>query len=165
MNLNVFAPEIVIAIFIGLVVVWLTWLKPLLEKTAFFKTHLLFLAELETVIGNVVVSIAFAPGDLSKYQDEATAKGWDIRLVAAVHIVDSWAATYGINLDEQYVVSVIEAKLALYKSSGTIPRASPLTPEPIPASEPTGEPVPEHLTASEYAVTPELAPLPGHIFR
>lgn len=82
---------------------------------------------LDDVVTDIVMRLAFAEADLSRYRLEAERTGRDIRLVAAMDWVNTFTTSHGIELDEELIVSTIESKLAQLKLNGNIPPTEPTT--------------------------------------
>ena len=95
---------------------------PRYEASDFYKRYGFVLEALDDVVTDIVLRIAFAPGDLSRYQAEAERTGRDVRLVAAMDLVDRFTSEHNIDLDEEFIISKIEARLASLKDDGFIPR-------------------------------------------
>ncbi len=127
MNLSLLLPYflvlVIVAVFVFVIHVYTTALLPRLRLTEFYKQYGFVLEQLDSIIDAAVVSIAFAPKDLERYQQEADEKGYDIRLVAAIHIVKQFAEDHGIELDEDLIVAKIEQSLASEKKYGVLKEA------------------------------------------
>lgn len=105
-------------------IVYRSIIRPRFEQTQFFERFGFVLALLDNVVTDVVLRLAFSKEDLSAFENRARETGRDARLVAAIYLIDRWSTNLGIRLDEEYVVSAIESKLAQLKDEGLIPYSS-----------------------------------------
>ena len=96
-------------------VFYLRVLRPRVEANEWYKKYSFALHFIEEFVSQTVLRLAFSPEDLSAYQDEASRTGRDVRLVAAYHWVDDYTTSLGIELDENHIITLIEAKLAEFK--------------------------------------------------
>lgn len=81
------------------------------------------LQEFDAVVSDTVMRLAFSGEDLSHFEQEAEESGRDIRLVAAIYLIDQWTSARGYDIDEERIISAVEARLAEGKHDGIIPRA------------------------------------------
>jgi hypothetical protein len=72
-------------------------------------------------VTDTVLRLAFSAEDLSRFEDTAEETGRDVRLVAAIYILDKATNSIGLKLDEEQIVSAVEAKLEQLKNDGAIP--------------------------------------------
>lgn len=129
--MDLFLPELVtlaqiLLVILGasLMVVYFRYAKSRLDESHFFQQYHSILVVLDEVVTATVMRIAFSHEDLSKFEQEAAETGRDVRLVAAMHLIDRFTEQHGIDLDEEFIVSKIEAKLEQLKQDGIIPRAN-----------------------------------------
>jgi len=129
--MELFLPELVmlaqlLLVILGaaLIVAFYRYAKPRIEESQFFQQYHSILVVLDEVVTATVMRIAFSHEDLSDFEQEAAETGRDVRLVAAMHLIDRFTKQHGIDLDEEFIVSKIEAKLELLKQDGIIPRAN-----------------------------------------
>lgn len=95
-------------------------IKPRVLSSDFYKRYGMVLAALDSVVTDTVMRVAFAKEDLSDFEAEAEETGRDVRLVAAIYLIDRFTSDLGIELDEELIVSKIEAKLVQLKDDGVI---------------------------------------------
>lgn len=150
--LPVLLPLILIVVLVLVIQFWRAWLHPHLEENAYFKRFSVIASLFDEQVTNVVLSLAFAPGTADKYEQEAQEKGYDIRLVAAVHILTEYLAEQGITLPEDYIVATVEAKLGILKKNQIVP----YTPKPTP-------PVPDDVPDVEEHPTQVITAEPGQV--
>lgn len=112
----------IIVIAIILITVYHRMVVPLIEGSEFLNRYRLVIETLDQVASNTAMRIAFNHEDLTRFEKAAQATGRDVRLVAAMHLVNRYTEEHGIQLDEEYIVSTIEARLADLKERGIIPR-------------------------------------------
>ena len=103
-------------------------LQPRYLASEFYKRYGLVVGSLGQVVTDIVLRLAFSKEDLSQYEDEAKKTGRDIRLVAAIHLVNNYTNAHGIQLDEELIISTIEATLVKAKAAGLIPANNPAFP-------------------------------------
>lgn len=99
-------------------------IRPAIERNDFYQRYRVVLDALEEVITVTVLRLAFSHEDLSDFEEDAKRTGRDVRLVAAIYLVDKFTKQFNIEIDEEHIVSRIEARLELLKQEGIIPRAS-----------------------------------------
>ena len=89
----------------------------------------------QQVVTDTVLRLAFTGEDLSDFEEEAEETGRDIRLVAAIYLIDQWTSDRGYDIDEERIVSAVEARLAEMKHLGIVPRADEAAEEAVDAAE------------------------------
>lgn len=126
--MDLFLPELVtlaqiLLVILGtaLMVVYFRYAKSRLDESHFFQRYRVIFDVLDEVVTATVMRIAFSQEDLSAFEQEAAETGRDVRLVAAMYLIDRFTSENGIELDEEFIISKIEAKLEQLKQDGVIP--------------------------------------------
>lgn len=125
--LKVFTPELLnlvatlaILILTPFLIFVLTRVVPAYRASEFAKTHGILATQFLQVVSETVMRLAFSNEDLEQFQEEADAKNRDVRLVAAIHWIDAWSKSVHFDIDEERIISAIEARLAELKDKGVI---------------------------------------------
>lgn len=136
-------------------------IKPRVEESLFWqKYHTVFRA-LDEVVTNTVLRIAFAHEDLSAFEDTAKRTGRDVRLVAAMWLVNEFTNAHGIEIDEETIVSSIEGKVALLKKAGLLPSSQVAVNIVPPFVEEYAPPTPEVVEQAQTLFTRHYVQTPN----
>lgn len=125
---SVFAPEllaiitgIAILLITGVIVFYNVNILPRIQASEFFKRYEVLMSTVYQVVSDTVLRIASTDEDLTRFEEQARETGRDVRLVAAMYYIDRYTTnTLGLQIDEEYIISMVEARLAELKNNGVI---------------------------------------------